>query len=85
MRDADLILTPSHLLVVLAFLPRRAWLRPLVQRFNAAEIALPWLSGRHVVMGFSARDQPPSDARPVLPRAAEVRSGSGEGYEGVWC
>jgi hypothetical protein len=43
-----LFLTPSHLLVVLAFLPRRAWLHPLVQRFNAAEMALPWLSGRHV-------------------------------------
>ena len=34
MRDADLLVTPSHLLVVLAFTKRRAWLRPLLQRFN---------------------------------------------------
>ncbi|WP_437681457.1 hypothetical protein [Sorangium sp. So ce131] len=85
MRDADLILTPSHLLVVLASPARRAWLRPLVQRFNAAEIALPWLGGRRVVMGFAATGRTPSDARPVLPQAAEVGSGSAKGYGGVWC
>ena len=84
-RDADLILTPSHLLIVLAFTQRRAWLRPLVQRFNKAEIALPWLSGRRVVMGFAARAQPLSDARPVLPSAAEAGSGSTNGCGGVWC
>jgi len=28
MRDADLILTPTHLLVVLTFTRRRVWLRP---------------------------------------------------------
>ncbi|WP_437754341.1 hypothetical protein [Sorangium sp. So ce1389] len=85
MRDADLILTPSHLLVVLASPARRAWLRPLVRRFNAAEIALPWLDGRRVVMGFAARGRTPSDARPVLPSAAEVCSDSAEGCGGVWC
>jgi hypothetical protein len=84
-RDADLILTPSHLLVVLAFTPRRAWLRPLLQRFNEAEIALPWLSGRRVVMGFAARVQPLPDARPVLLNVAEVGSGSAKGYGDVWC
>jgi hypothetical protein len=76
MRDADLILTPSHLLVVLAFAQRRAWLRPLVQGVNEAEVALPSLGGRRVVMGFAARSPALSDARPVLPEAAEVGSGS---------
>ncbi|MFT3765496.1 MAG: hypothetical protein QM820_08280 [Minicystis sp.] len=85
MRDADLILTPSHLLVVLAFTQRRAWLRPLVQRFNEAEVALPWLGGRRVVMGFAAGAQPLSDARPVLAGAAEAGSGSAKGCGGVWC
>jgi len=85
MRDADLILTSSHLLVVLAFTKRRAWLRPLLQRFNAAEVALPWLGGRRVVMGFAARSQPLSDARPVLPEAPEVGSESTKGCGGVWC
>jgi hypothetical protein len=85
MRDADLILTPSHLLVVLAFSKRRAWLRPVLQRFNQAEVALPWLDGRRVVMGFAARSQPLADAQPVLPEVAEVGSGSAKGCEGVWC
>ena len=85
MRDADLILTSSHLLVVLAFTNRRAWLRPLLQRFNAAEVGLPWLGGRRVVMGFAARSQPLSDARPVLLDAPEVGSESTKGCGGVWC
>ena len=90
-RDADLILTSSHLLVVLAFSTRRAWLRPLLQRFNTAEVGLPWLGGRRVVMGFAAWSQPLSDARPVLPQAHEVSSESTKGCGGVgagvaeWC
>jgi hypothetical protein len=84
-RDADLLVTPSHLLVVLAFDPRRAWLRPLVHRFNKAEVALPWFGGRRVVMGFAARSQPLPDAQPVLPEAAEVASDFAEGRGGVWC
>jgi glycosyltransferase involved in cell wall biosynthesis len=85
MRDADVILTPSHLLIVLTFTKRRSWLRPLLQRFNEANVALPWLGGRHVVMGFAARAQPLSNARPVLPEAAEVGYGSANGCGGVWC
>ncbi len=84
-RDADLILTASHLIVVLAFDRRRPWLRPLLQQFNEAEVALPWLEGRHVVMGFAARSQRLSDARPVLPNLAEVSYGFAEGCGGVWC
>ena len=85
MRDADLILTPTHLLVVLTFTKRRAWLRPLVQRFNKVEVALPWLDGRRVAMGFAARSQSLPDAQPVLAQIAEVGSGLAKGYGGVWC
>ena len=85
MRDADLILTPTHLLVVLAFTMRRTWLRPLVQRFNKAEVALPWLDGRRVVMGFAARSQPLPDAQPVLAEVPEAGSGRTKGCGGVWC
>jgi hypothetical protein len=85
MRDADLLLTTSHLVVVLEFEPRRAWLRPLLQRFNEAEVALPWLDGRHVVMGFAARSQPLADARPVLPKTVEVGSNCAGQGGGVWC
>jgi hypothetical protein len=87
-RDADLIVTPSHLLVVLAYDRRRAWLRPLLQRFNEAQVALPWFGGRRVVMGFAARSQQPQqlpDARPVLPELAEVGSDSAGMCGGVWC
>jgi hypothetical protein len=84
-RDADLIVTPSHLLVVLAYTERRTWLRSLLRSFNEAEVALPWLGGRRVVMGFTARAQPPPDARTLLPEAAEVGSGSANGCGGVWC
>jgi hypothetical protein len=83
-RDADLIVTPSHLLVVLAFDRRRAWLRPLLRRFNEAEVALPWFGGRRVVMGFAARSQL-ADAQPVLSKAAEVGSDFAKGCGGVWC
>lgn len=84
-RDADLIVTPSHLLVVLAFSKRRTWLLPLLRSFNEAEVALPWLGGRRVAMGFAAQAQAPPDARTLLPKAAEVRSGSANGCGGVWC
>jgi hypothetical protein len=85
MRDADLIVTPSHLLVVLDFDRRRAWLRPLLQRFNEAEVALPWFGERRVVMGFAARSQQLPDARPVLPEMTEVGSDCAGSYGGVWC
>jgi len=85
LRDADLILTSTHLLVVLTFSARRAWLRPLVQQFNEAEVALPWLGGRRVVMGFAARSQALPDAQPVLGHVQEVGSRRAEGYGGVWC
>jgi hypothetical protein len=84
-RDADLIVTPTHLLVVLTFSARRAWLRPLVRQFNKAEVALPWLGGRRVAMGFAARSQALPDAQPVLAHATEVGSGHAGSCGGVWC
>jgi hypothetical protein len=85
MRDADLLLTPTHLLVVLTFTKRRAWLRPLVQRFNKAEVALPWLDGRRVAMGFAARSQSPPDAQPVVDGTAVASFDGPAGCGGVWC
>jgi hypothetical protein len=84
-RDAELLVTPSHLLVVLAFDRRRAWLRPLVQQFNAAQVALPWFGERRVAMGFAARSQQLPDARPVLPKTTEFGSDSANLCGGVWC
>jgi len=85
MRDADLLLTPTHLLVVLTFTTRRAWLRPLVQQFNKAEVALPWLDGRRIAMGFAAWSQSLPDAQPVLAGAAAGGFDSAAGCGGVWC
>lgn len=85
MRDADLILTPTHLLVVLTYEQRRAWLRPLIHQFNKAEVALPWLDGRRVLLGFAARSQSLPDSQPVLAHSAEVCSDKEGGCGGVWC
>jgi len=85
MRDAELILTASHLIVVLAYDPRRAWLRPLLRQFNEAEVALPWLDGRRVLMGFAARSQPLADARALLPNLPEVGSDFPGNCGNVWC
>jgi hypothetical protein len=84
MRDADLILSPTHLLVVLAFSPRRIWLRPLLQQFNKAEVALPWLDGRRVVLGFAAQPQALPDAQPVPVTSAEAGSDGARGCGSVW-
>jgi hypothetical protein len=84
-REAELLVTPSHLLVVLAFDRRRAWLRPLVQQFNAAQVALPWFGERRVAMGFAACSQQLPDARPVLPKTTEFGSDCANLCGGVWC
>ena len=85
MRDADLIVTASHLLVVLDFDRRRAWLRPLLQRLNEAEVVLPWLGGRRVLMGFAAQSPSLPDARPVLTKVPEISSHFAGNRGGVWC
>jgi hypothetical protein len=101
MRDAELILTPTHLVVVLESARRRSWLRPLLRKFNEAEVVLPWLGGRRVVMGFAACSQPLADARPVLPAdaqpgqqadgqpvppaVAKLGSDCAGGLRSVWC
>ena len=84
-RDAELIVTPSHLLVVLESIRRRTWLRPLIQRFNAAHTTLPWLGDRRVAMGFAAHCPQLPDARPVLPEIAESSSDCARICSGVWC
>jgi hypothetical protein len=85
LRDAELIITPSHVLVVLESARRRAWLRPLIRRLNDAHVTLPWFGDRCVLMGFAASCQRLPDARPVLPELAEVRSDCAKTCGGVWC
>lgn len=84
-RDAELLVTPSHLLVVLESAPHRAWLRPLMQTFNDAKVPLPWFGGRRVAIGFAASCQPLNDARPVLPNLPEAGSDFAKIALGVWC
>jgi hypothetical protein len=83
-RDAELFLTRSHLLVVLASTRGLLWLRPLVRKLNDAAPELPWLNGRRVAMGFSARQRPP-DAQFLLPSVVEVGTGPGKSRPRVWC
>jgi hypothetical protein len=84
-RDAELFVTPSHLLVVLDSVDHRAWLRPLMQKLNDAKVSLPWFGGRCVAVGFAASCPRAEDARPVLSKISEVGSDCGGIVGGVWC
>ena len=84
-RDAELLVTPSHLLVVLESAHHRAWLRPLMQAFNDAKVSLPWFGGRRVAIGFAASCPPLNDARPVPPDLPEAGSDFAGFARGVWC
>lgn len=83
-RDAELLLTRTHLLVVLASRTGRLWLLPLLRAFNAMRVTLPWLDGRTVAIGFVP---PPrtSRRRPARARDAEVSSERMISPAGVWC
>jgi hypothetical protein len=70
-REAELLVTPSHLLVVLESAHDCVWLRPLLQRLNDAKVSLPWFGGRRVAIGFAASCPRLKDARPVLPKLPE--------------
>jgi hypothetical protein len=83
-RDAELYVTPSHLLVVLASCRRFSWLRPLVRELNDAEVTLPWFGARRLALGFAATRQVVCDAKPVL-TAAEAGSDGEKAFGSVWC
>lgn len=85
MREAQLLVTPSHLLVVLESARDGAWLRPLLQRLNDAKVRLSWFGGRCVAIGFAASCPRLKDARPVLPELPEVGSDCSGIGGGVWC
>ena len=83
--DAELLVTPSHLLVVLESAHHRAWLGPLMQKLNDANVTLPWFGGRRVAIGFAASCPPPKNARTVLPNLPEGGSDLERIAGGVWC
>lgn len=84
-RDAELLVTSSHLLVVLESAHQRAWLCPLIRKLNDANLTLPWFGGRRLAMGFAASCLQPENARPVLPKSPEAGSDFGGIARGVWC
>jgi hypothetical protein len=83
-RQAELLMTRTHLFVVLESRRGHRWLLPLIRRFNAARLTLPWLGERRLTVGFSPRLRP---AR----RTQKNNSHTEAGYErlistaGVWC
>jgi hypothetical protein len=86
-RHAELLLTPSHLLVVLESTWGHQWLRPLLRRFNDLAPALPWLGGRRVALGFAPelRLRGERRRRDGGGRVPEVGSDRRLMAGGVWC
>lgn len=84
LRDAELYLTPSHLLVVLESARGRLWLRPLLQQLNEANVTLPWLDHRRIAIGLAPTARPVPDAKPVF-ALSEVSFDSKKAPRSVWC
>lgn len=83
-RDAELLMTRAHLLVVLESTWGHKWLRPLLRKFNDRALALPWLGGRRVVIGFAPGLRLRTHRRSA---GARVEAGSDRRTVagGVWC
>lgn len=83
-RDAELLMTRSHLFVVLASRTGHRWLLPLLRAFNALRVTPPWLAGRTVAIGFVP---PPrtSRRRRTASSETEVSSERMISPAGVWC
>lgn len=83
-RTADLLMTRTHLFVVLESRRGHRWLLPLLRSFNDARVALPWLGGRRVAMGFGS--PPPTSRRRHTSRSIpEVSYERMISRSGVWC
>jgi hypothetical protein len=83
-RNAELLMTRTHLFVVLDSRRGHRWLLPLLRRFNDVRLSLPWLDGRHVAIGFG---QPPRAVRRGRGRTPHPEVGSECLIcpAGVWC
>jgi hypothetical protein len=83
-RDAELVMTRSHLFIVLQSYRGFRWLSPLLRRFNRARHSLPWLADRRVVIGFNT---PPRHLRRAALRTLrpEVGSERMRTLGRVWC
>jgi hypothetical protein len=86
-RDAELLLTRSHLLVVLESTSGHKWLRPMLRSFNNLVPALPWLGGRRIAVGFAPElrlrgERRRRDAGSHVPEAGSDRRLMAGG---VWC
>jgi hypothetical protein len=85
-RDAELLVTRSHLLVVLESTRGHKWLRPILRTFNDLEASLPWFGGRRVAIGFAPevrlRGDPLRRRRRGAPEAGSDRR---QLPGGVWC
>jgi hypothetical protein len=86
-RDAELLMTRSHLLVVLESTWGHKWLRPLLRAFNDLAPSLPWLGDRRVAIGFAPELRLRGDRRRQASRGqgTESRSERRRVLGGVWC
>jgi hypothetical protein len=86
-RDAELLVTRSHLLVVLESTWGHKWLRPILRKFNDLAPQLPWFGDRRVAIGFAPelRLRGNSHRRSTRRIAPEVGSDRRQLPGGVWC
>jgi hypothetical protein len=80
-RNAELLLSKTHLFVVLESARGRSWLLPLLRRFNLLHVTIPWLDGRRIAIGFAK----PSRYRESRGVSEEAGSEHRISSAGVWC
>jgi hypothetical protein len=83
-RSAELLMTRTHLFVVLESQRGASWLLPLLRSFNSAHHTLPWLGDRRVAIGFATPLRTDRRRRPHA-NSQEVGSESKFWPAGVWC
>ena len=86
-RDAELLVTPSHLLVALESTRGHKWLRPILRKFNDLAPTLPWFGDRRVAIGFAPQlrlRRGPHRRRNGV-RDPEAGSDRRSMAGGVWC
>jgi hypothetical protein len=83
-RQADLLMTRTHLFVVLESRRGHRWMLPLMRHCNSMRLKLPWLGQRRLALGFASPSRPSRRSR-NYGSPPEVGSELMISPAGVWC